>query len=246
MKFGLIGYPLSHSFSKTYFESKFQSLGLTDFTYHNFPLAKIEDVVPLLQSDLFGLNVTIPYKSAILPYIQNMDPLAEKIGAVNTMVRTEKNEWKGYNTDIIGFKLSLEEWMEDNPFPTKALILGTGGVAKAIRMALTELGIKASFVSRSRGDNYMYEELTSEVIHDHLLIINASPVGMAGVNQITPLIPYEAVGPEHWLYDVIYNPSNTLFLSAGKDKGAHIKNGLDMLYLQAEQAWMIWKSYGKF
>jgi len=246
MKFGLVGYPLTHSFSKQYFESKFQTLGLKDFSYDNFPIEKIEDILPILQSDISGLNITIPYKTSAIDFLNEIDDTALKIGAVNTLVRTGKYSWKGFNTDEAGFKKSLQNWMKGYPVPGKALILGTGGAALAIHYALNVLGIQSSFVSRGPGGDFSYENLTNELIHEHLLIINATPVGMEPNREGCPAIPYDALTNNHWLFDVVYNPANTLFLTRGEQMGAHTKNGLDMLHLQAEQAWFIWKSYGKF
>lgn len=246
MQFGLIGFPLTHSFSKKYFEEKFNALGLTGFTYSNFPLEKIEDALPLLQSDLFGLNVTIPYKESVIPYLKKLDDTALQIGAVNTLVRTGDHSWKGFNTDATGFQLSLQEWMKDQAFPARALILGTGGAAKAIKFALNTLGIQSSSVSRLADNAFSYEDLSKEIMMDHRLIINTTPLGMHPHRAECPPIPYDLLTKDHWLFDLVYNPANTLFLTHGAQMGAHIKNGLDMLHLQAEQAWMIWKSYGKF
>jgi len=246
MKFGLIGYPLSHSFSKSYFESKFRQLGLIGFSYQNFPLQHIDDIIPLLGSDLFGLNVTIPYKQQVMKYLDEIDPVASQIRAVNTLVRTGQQKWKGYNTDVTGFKQSLINWFAESPLPLQALVLGSGGVARAIHYVLESLGIRPSFVSREKGYDYTYDELTPGIIEHHKLIVNASPVGMEGNSETQIRIPYDNIGPAHWLFDVVYNPLNTVFLSAGKERGAHTKNGLDMLHLQADTAWSIWKEYGKF
>ena len=246
MKFGLIGFPLTHSFSKKYFETKFHTLGLTNFSYDNFPIEKIVDVLPILQSDMFGLNVTIPHKTNILVYINEIDPIALQIGAVNTLVKNGENSWKGFNTDHSGFRISLETWMEGLQFPERALILGTGGASLAIRFALSELDIPSSIVSRGPDGDYRYEDLTREIIENHLLVINATPLGMDPRIETSPMIPYEFLSSNHWLYDVVYNPPNTLFLTRGQQMGARTKNGLDMLLIQAEQAWLIWKSYGKF
>ena len=246
MKFGLIGFPLTHSFSKKYFETKFYTLGLSNFSYNNFPIEKIDDVLPILHSDVFGLNVTIPYKTNILEYINEVDPIALQIGAVNTLVRTGEYSWKGFNTDHLGFVISLESWMKGHPYPERALILGSGGASKAIRFALSELGIKPSTVSRGHQGDYKYEDLTKEIMESHLLLINATPLGMDPRIETGPMIPYEYLTSKHWLYDVVYNPPNTLFLTRGQQMGAHTKNGLDMLHIQAEQAWLTWKLYGKF
>ncbi|HZV68048.1 MAG TPA: shikimate dehydrogenase [Saprospiraceae bacterium] len=246
MKFGLIGYPLTHSFSAAYFEEKFQSLRLKDFSYQNFPVKEIDEIFPILQSDVFGFNVTIPYKSAIISYLNDIDLTALQIGAVNTLVRIGKHSWKGFNTDVAGFSLSLQGWLKDQPFPERALILGTGGAAKAIKYALTSLGIHSSFVSRDDHQDYSYPGLTKEVMEKHLLIVNATPLGTFPETETCPNIPYEFLTENHMLFDLVYNPTNTLFLTRGAQMGAQTKNGLDMLHLQAEQAWIIWKSYGRF
>ncbi|HUR32135.1 MAG TPA: shikimate dehydrogenase [Saprospiraceae bacterium] len=246
MKFGLIGYPLGHSFSKGFFEEKFQREGLTDFNYENFSIENIELVKPILQSDVFGLNVTIPYKTLILDYLRETDEIAFKIGAVNTLVQIQPGVWKGFNTDWSGFKESLLDWMKGHPIPGHALILGTGGAAKAIRFALHQLGIMTSSVSSQGNGDYTYEGVTDELIRTHHLIINATPLGMLPDVEKAPLIPYEALSSKHWLFDLVYNPPNTLFLARGANMGAQISNGLNMLRLQAEHAWLIWKKYGKF
>lgn len=246
MKFGLIGYPLGHSFSKPYFEKKFQEEGLTGFTYQNFPVEHPDQIFDIMRSDMYGLNVTIPYKSTIIRYLNDIDETAWAIGAVNTMVHTGQYSWKGFNTDWLGFRDSFKEWFGANEYPQRSLILGTGGAAKAIRFALSTLGIPSSMVSTQGNGDYTYEGLTKDMIREHLLIINATPVGMMPEVESAPTIPYEALTKKHWLFDLIYNPANTLFLAHGKQSGAQIKNGLDMLHLQAEHAWLIWKTYGKF
>lgn len=246
MKFGLIGYPLGHSFSKIFFEEKFEKVGYPDFTYELFSLESIDEVDSILQSDVFGLNVTIPYKSIILDHISQVDEVAFKIGAVNTLVQVSPNTWKGFNTDWSGFKESLIDWMMGNPIPAHALILGTGGAAKAIRYALHQLGIITSTVSSQGNGDYAYDGLSPDLISKHHLIVNATPLGMIPDIEGSPLIPYEALTSRHWLFDLVYNPVNTVFLAHGKEMGARTKNGLDMLYLQAEHAWLIWKKYGKF
>ncbi|MEP6795837.1 MAG: shikimate dehydrogenase, partial [Saprospiraceae bacterium] len=177
MNFGLIGYPLTHSFSKKYFDEKFHALRLTGFTYTNFPLENIEDIFSILHSDVFGLNVTIPYKSSIISYLNDIDHTALQIGAVNTLVRTGAYSWKGFNTDFVGFRISLLDWIENQTLPERALILGTGGAANAVKYALDSIGIQSSFVSRAPGGDYTYETLNIDVIDRHLLIINATPLG---------------------------------------------------------------------
>jgi len=246
MKFGLIGYPLSHSFSKAYFTEKFHQLGLDQFTYDLLPIAHIEEVSTILRSDVFGLNVTIPYKQSVIQYINDIDPVALKIGAVNTLVRTGKYSWKGFNTDSIGFLRSLKDWIGVSQIPAKALILGSGGASRAVAAALSGLGIKYKVVSHSGSGDLGYHELTSGIMMDHLLIINTTPLGMYPDVDLYPSIPYQCLCTQHWVYDLIYNPANTLFLQKSQQTGARTKNGLDMLHLQADYAWSIWKNYGKF
>lgn len=246
MKFGLIGYPLSHSHSKQYFTEKFQFLQLPDFTYENFALPDIEDVLPLLHNAFVGFNVTIPYKEKILGFINDIDKEAFHIGAVNCLVRTGLNSWKGYNTDASAFHRTIIEWFAGTSLPQAALVLGTGGASKAISFVLRKLGIEVSLVSSHFRGNFTYPELNRQIMEDHQLIINASPVGMFPHQDQEPDIPYAALTPHHYLYDLIYNPVNTVFLARGEQAGARTKNGLEMLRLQAEHAWAIWKSYGKF
>src|SRR3989337_3675245 len=190
MKFGLIGYPLGHSFSKSFFESKFKDEGYNDFTYENFAVEDADTIRSILHSDLFGLNVTIPYKSVIMEYLNEIDEVAFKIGAVNTLVRTSEDSWKGFNTDWSGFKESLIEWFKGHPIPDQAMILGTGGAAKAIRYALHQFGIKTSGVSSQGKGDYTYDGVTEDLIRRHSLIINATPVGMMPEIENAPLIPY--------------------------------------------------------
>ncbi len=246
MKLGLIGYPLGHSFSKSYFEEKFKRERLPGFSYDNYALDRPDRIPVTLRSDVFGFNVTIPYKTTVIQYINDIDPSAWAIGAVNTIVRVGSNSWKGYNTDWLGFRDSLKSWLGKKEMPQLALILGTRGAAKAIRFALATLGVSSVSVSTQGNGDYTYEGLTLELIEEHRLIINATPVGMLPETERAPTIPYEGLTREHFLFDVIYNPANTLFLAHGKHKGASVKNGLDMLHLQAEHAWDIWKKHGHF
>lgn len=246
MKFGLIGYPLGHSFSKPYFEARFQQEHYEGFSYDNYALDHVSKISDALRSDVFGFNVTIPYKSAVIQYLNDIDATAWAIGAVNTLVRTGRYSWKGYNTDWLGFRDTIKNWIGEHPMPRKALILGTGGASKAIRFALSALGISSSTVSSQGNGDFTYDGLNRDLIRDHYLIINATPVGMLPETERAPTIPYDALTGDHWLFDVIYNPANTLFLAHGKHMGAQTKNGLEMLHLQAEHAWSIWKSYGKF
>ena len=246
MKFGLIGYPLSHSFSQNYFNEKFKQSGLDDFSYALLPIQSEAGFATVLRDDYFGLNVTIPHKSAIIQYLNDIDPAALQIGAVNTIVRTGKYSWKGYNTDVLGFTESLLEWYGDEKLPEHVLVLGSGGSSKAVCFALQRLGINTSVVSGSGAGQYAYTDITQDIINHHRLIINTTPLGMMPDESACPSIPYEYISPEHCVFDLIYNPLNTLFLSQSKNMGAKVKNGLDMLYKQADHAWLIWKQHGKF
>lgn len=237
--FGLIGYPLEHSFSKDYFSNKFQSQNI-DAAYELFPLKSIDELPGLLKnhSSLEGLNVTIPYKQRVIPYLQELDAAAEEIGAVNTIVIGSK--LKGYNTDYLGFKESVEPLLK--PRHNKALILGTGGAAKAVEYAFGLLGIETTSISRSAVRGIPYRQLTPEVVKGHTVIVNATPAGMYPETDDCPLIPYEAITEHHLLYDLIYNPKDTLFLRKGRARAATTKNGLEMLRLQAEESWKIWRN----
>ena len=234
-RFGLIGHPLSHSFSKTYFTEKFEREGL-DCEYENYD---IDDIALVRDVDLSGFNVTSPYKEAIIPYLDELDPIAAEVGAVNTVKVLPNGRLIGYNTDVIGFA----ETVFGAELQKTALILGTGGASKAVQYALRQLGIRYSIVSRSIGKgDYQYEELTPEIIQSHLLIVNATPVGMAPNINEAPNLPYDAITPQHTLIDLIYNPDETLFLRKGKEHDAITINGLTMLHAQAEASWEIWTS----
>jgi len=217
-----------------------------DFSYDQIPLESIEKVTQVLSRDYFGCNVTIPYKTAILPYLEDMDPKVSEIGAANTLVRTGQSSWKGFNTDTDGFYQSLVNWIGKESLPSQALILGSGGSSKAVSYVLGQLGIKVAVVSRSGRGDYKYEELNQAIMQDYLLMINTTPCGMEPDVDTCPSIPYEYITDKHWVYDLIYNPANTLFLRRCKQKGALTKNGLEMLHIQAEEAWKIWRFYGKF
>jgi shikimate dehydrogenase len=246
MRFGLIGYPLSHSFSKAYFTEKFSQQGLQDFTYDLFPIARIEDVYDILRSDVMGLNVTIPFKTSIIDYINDIHPQAFQIGAVNTIARTGQYSWKGFNTDASGFRQCIQQWFGNNPLPSNALILGSGGTSKAVAFILADLGIKALVVSGSGKGDLSYQDLSREMMESHHLVVNTTPLGMHPDILSCPDIPYQYLTSQHWVFDVIYNPANTLFLTRSQQMGARTKNGLDMLHLQADHAWAIWKNYGNF
>lgn len=238
--FGLIGYPLSHSFSKGYFIEKFKREGIADCAYELFPLSDISLFPALLQEqpNLVGLNVTIPHKEAVIPYLNELDEEAREIGAVNTItIRSGKT--KGYNTDVYGFEASFRKHLQ--PHHQRALVLGTGGASKAVLHVLRKWGIPYLLVSRTGGEGKIsYNDLTPELLESHTIIINTSPLGMYPKVEACPELPYEALTPQHYLYDLIYNPAETIFLRKGKEAGAITENGLEMLHLQAEKAWEIW------
>jgi len=242
--FGLIGYPLSHSFSKGFFAEKFQKEGISDCIYENFPLEDISQFPALLeqQPDLRGLNVTIPYKEAVLPWLDELSPAAEQIKAVNC-IQFHEGIRIGFNTDVMGFKRSLQPLLK--PHHTNALVLGTGGAAKAVMFVLQELNIPYTVVSRRAHDGIItYDTLDKDIMTAHTIIINTSPLGMYPQVDAAPPIPYELITKHHLLYDLIYNPAETLFLKQGAAKGAAIKNGHEMLVLQAEASWDIWNERG--
>ena len=243
-KYGLIGYPLKHSFSIGFFNEKFKSEGI-DAEYVNFEIPEINDFMEVIEENpnLCGLNVTIPYKEQVIPFLDELDKDTAKIGAVNVIkiIRTPKRKIKlvGYNSDIIGFSQSIQPLLQ--PYHKKALILGTGGSSKAIYHGLTNLGIDSVFVSRTKKEGTLtYEELTPEVMAEHTVIVNCTPVGMYPKVDFCPAIPYELLTPNHLLYDLLYNPNITLFMKKGEEHGAVTKNGLEMLLLQAFAAWEIW------
>lgn len=241
-QFGLIGYPLSHSFSKGYFSEKFQKENITDCNYAVFPLEKIEDFVELCndRSNLVGLNVTIPYKEKIIPFLDELNEEANQIGAVNT-IKFVNGKKIGYNTDCYGFEMSLKPLLK--PHHTSALILGNGGASKAVEYVLQKLGIQFQYVSRKKSEKAIsYDDVDALIINHSTLIINSTPIGMYPNVNAAPDIPYNAITEKHLLYDLIYNPEETLFLKKGKENGAQTKNGLEMLYLQAERSWEIWTS----
>lgn len=240
--FGLIGYPLSHSFSQRYFTDKFEKEGLTDCRYELFSIAAISDLERVLADhpELCGLNVTIPYKEKVLSWLQETDDSVKQIKACNCISITG-GILKGYNTDATGFERALKGQLQ--PGHTRALILGTGGAARAIEFVLNKLGIAYKYVSRKpSAGNYSYEQLTSEVIAAHQLIINTTPLGMYPAITEAPPIPYGALTPAHYLFDLVYNPEKTLFLQKGAEMGAAIKNGYEMLVIQADESWKIWNS----
>lgn len=264
-KFGLLGYPLTHSFSRKYFKAKFKREGIEDSFYIHYPLQHLHELsfILLQNPELVGLNVTIPYKTDIIPYLDSLDPVAEEIGAVNTIQFIKKDpdllpnyedpspiEWRknlilrGFNTDIIGFEQSLTSFYErnDSAFPQRALILGTGGASKAVAYVLKKLGIPYRFVSRNSESQEVlnYSNLNTQNIKDYLLIVNTSPLGMFPNVSEKPDIPYDGLGKGHLLYDLVYNPEMTEFLREGEQMGTFILNGLEMLSIQADKAWEIW------
>jgi shikimate dehydrogenase len=241
--FGLIGFPLSHSFSVNYFAEKFRKENITDAVYKNFEIDSLEKLDLVLNDPgLRGLNVTIPYKEKIISYLDKISPEAEAIGAVNTIrihIADGKRKLEGFNTDAFGFSMSLKPFLLNTH--ERALILGNGGAAKAVKHVLHNLGVNYLTITRNKGEgDLIYEELNEYILRSHLLIIQTTPVGMHPAEDECPHIPYEHLGPGHLLYDLIYNPEETLFLKKGKQKGAVILNGLSMLRLQAEKSWQIW------
>jgi shikimate dehydrogenase len=243
--YGLIGYPLTHSFSAQYFSEKFFRESIHDSHYELYPIGNIEMLLPLISvtKELKGLSVTIPYKEKVIPFLSTMDDTAKEVGAVNTIkiVRDTNISLEGYNTDIFGFEESLKPLLQKNH--KKALILGTGGASKAIAFVLKKLGIEFIFVSRNKSYSasvITYKELNRDIIASHSLIVNTTPAGMFPHIDESPNIPYDYLTNEHLLYDLVYNPSETQFMKKGIKKGATVSNGLQMLYLQAEKAWQIW------
>ena len=243
-KYGLIGYPLGHSFSISYFNQRFQDEGI-NAVYENYEIPTIEalDEVINLNPELKGLNVTIPYKEKVIPYLDSITPEARAIGAVNVIkVNNDGNKitLKGYNSDVIGFTQSIEP-MLDKKWHKKALILGTGGASKAINYGLKSLGLETVFVSRyERPDTIQYQNITPEVVQEYNVIVNCTPIGMYPKTEECPLLPYEAMDSHTILYDLIYNPDETLFMKLGAKNGAQTKNGLEMLLLQAFASWEFW------
>lgn len=247
-KLGLIGYPLGHSFSKKYYVEKMEKEHIVGIDYDLYPIPKIEDFPNLYtdeNTDFVGCNVTIPYKQAVMPYLQELSEEAREIGAVNciTIQHLPSGEKKlvGYNTDAYGFEESLKKYWNPDKH-NKALVLGNGGAAKAVLFVLKKLGVVAQLVSRVKSDSAIsYEDLSVDMLAEHRLIINCTPLGTFPNVDACPPIPYDGVGKDHYLYDLIYNPEETLFLKQGRAKGAVTKNGLEMLILQADKNWEIWQ-----
>jgi len=240
-RFGLLGRNISYSFSKGYFTEKFNNEVFEGNSYENFDISEINYFTELIKNnpDLKGLNVTIPYKEQVIPFLDKLSKKATLIGAVNTIKFTKNGKLKGYNTDYYGFKKSLEPLLE--PHHKKALILGTGGASKGVAFALDELNIPYTFVSREAKQNIIDYDLINATTFDNFqIIINCTPVGTSPNIEACPNLPYEFFTEKHIAYDLIYNPAETTFLKKAKENGAVIKNGLDMLIFQAEKAWKIW------
>ncbi|CAG4988930.1 Shikimate dehydrogenase (NADP(+)) [Dyadobacter sp. CECT 9275] len=245
--YGLIGFPLSHSFSKKYFTEKFEREGIKESSYDLYEMPTLDSLPSLLKSkaDLKGLNVTIPHKKEVITYLDDLDEAsAERIGAVNTIKVYADGSTKGFNTDYYGFRQSLVEWLDkrgETCSNFKALVLGNGGAAKAVQVALQDLHVEFRLVSRQKSeDSLLYEEITEDVLNEYLLIINTTPLGTYPKIEGCPSIPFQWIGSKHFLYDLVYNPAETSFLKNGAEKGAATLNGLKMLELQAEKAWDIW------
>lgn len=243
LDFGLVGKKLSHSFSKSYFTNKFQEEKL-DYTYHNYELPDASDVKGLIRihENLRGFNVTLPYKTEIIPFLDEMSPTATKVNAVNTVL-VENGKLRGHNTDVIGFRDSLVNFYDEDP-GGKALILGTGGASKAVVYVLEHFFQfdEVRFASRtpSHSDHLSYAEIADSGLEDYQLIINATPVGMYPEQGEFPDLPYVTLNRKNHLYDLVYNPEETVFLKKGREQQCHIKNGMEMLIAQAEASWKIW------
>lgn len=237
-QFGLIGKTLSHSFSRSYFQKKFEELKLKDYSYDLFELDRIQDIKSLLlNKNLKGLNVTVPYKQEVIPYLDELDDSAKKVGAVN-VIKIINDRCIGYNSDYFGFKISLVNWLPSHQ-RFEALVLGSGGASKAVTAALADLDIKYTVASRAPQNKEVTYNTISQEFNANL-IINTTPLGMTPNTSTFPPINYNLLTSSHFLYDLVYNPEETLFLSKGLAHGAHIKNGLEMLHLQAEESWKIW------
>lgn len=241
-RFGLLGFPLTHSFSQKYFLQKFENLGLTDCVYENFSIAQIQDFTQILASrnDLCGFNITIPHKKNVLNFLDEATAVVKEIGACNC-VHIKNGQLIGHNTDAIAFEQSLIPFLHVHH--TSALVLGTGGASAAIVFVLKKIGIDFQFVSRTHSENTIdYASVNEEIMASHQLIINTTPVGMFPSVEDFPNLPYQFITKHHHLYDLTYNPQETKFLEKGRRQGATIQNGQEMLVLQAEESWRIWNS----
>lgn len=244
-KLGLLGKNISYSFSRTYFKTKFKQDNINNVSYENFDINSIQDFKSIIKNvkELKGLNVTIPYKESVIPYLDKLNKKAKEIGAVNTIKITKSGNLIGYNTDCYGFKKTLEPHLQKHH--KKALILGTGGASKAVLYTLKKKGITCHYVSRKPAAHvkYTYQDLTAAIITEYTIIINCTPLGTFPNIDQYPNIPYNGITSNHILFDLIYNPEETQFLSRGKKQGAITINGLKMLEYQAEKAWSIWKLF---
>ena len=241
-EFGLIGYPLSHSFSKKYFAEKFAKEGIENAVYDNYAIDHIGILPSLFDMNptLIGLNVTIPYKESVMDYLDELADDAREIGAVNTIKRYPNGKLKGFNSDIYGFGETLNRFIDRHEDPG-VLILGTGGASKAVNYVCKSLGFQVKLVSRTGSDQVLsYEQLDAKTMQKHLLIVNTTPLGMHPKVDEYPSIPFDLLSPKHQLLDLIYNPAQTTFLTMGLERGCRVKNGLEMLILQAEKSWRIW------
>ncbi|GEP50692.1 shikimate 5-dehydrogenase [Flavobacterium noncentrifugens] len=239
--FGLLGRNIDYSFSRKYFTERFEKDEQHDFSYVNFDLADISEFPSIIKNNrnLKGLNVTIPYKESVIPFLDKMSVNAEKIGAVNTIKFTKKGYLKGYNTDFYGFKKALKPLLQ--PHHQKALILGTGGASKGVAFALEQLGILYAFVSRQATENTIdYNRINATTFDNYQIIVNCTPIGTSPDIEKFPDLPYQFFTDKHIAFDLIYNPEETAFLKKAKANGATIKNGYDMLVFQAEKSWKIW------
>lgn len=242
-RYGLIGYPLGHSFSKAFFNQKFEDESL-DAEYENYEITTIESLPEIVDTtpELKGLNVTIPYKRKVMDYLDTVSPEAARVGAVNVIRikrQDKKTILKGYNSDVIGFAQSIEPMLEK--YHKKALILGTGGASNAVDFVLKNLGLQTQKVSRTKKENAIeYKDVTAETVEEYNVIVNCTPCGMYPNTEECPMLPYEAINGRNILYDLIYNPDNTLFMKKGIQQGATVKNGLEMLLLQAFASWDFW------
>ena len=245
-RYGLIGFPLTHSFSQRYFTEKFAREGITDSRYDLFDLPDIAALPDLLTlPGLRGLNVTIPHKQTVFPYLHRIDEAARKIGAVNVIKFENDGTRTGYNSDYYGFRQSLTDWLlslKREAVGLRALILGTGGASKAIVVALADMGIPCTFVSRTPSANAITYAVAGGNLNQYQLVVNASPIGTYPLVNNAPDIPYHQLTDRHLLYDLVYNPSETQFMKLGREQGACVHNGLRMLELQAEKSWEIWQS----
>lgn len=247
VKFGLVGQSLSHSFSRDFFTKKFAAMQLADHSYELFELKTINEFTGLIQAekDLAGLNVTIPYKIAVIPFLTSLAPEAEAVGAVNTVKITHTGQntiLTGHNTDVYGFEMSIKPFLESHH--QRALVLGNGGASKAVQYVLRKLGIDYNVVSRNPAKNQLnYNDINEYVLKHHLFVINTTPLGMSPNTGGCPALSFDMVGDSHFFVDLIYNPAETVFLQKAKQQGARILNGTSMLHLQAEKAWEIWNTH---